>query len=132
MIKTLRNVLKADKESFKVPNSVQQTIPIKRLWPDGTFQVGNKFSRTFRFTDINYSVASRDAKLAMFLQYADVKVMTLTWKRQVLKKVSPRKRSVFGGLASLARLERATFCLGAHGACAKKARYLGKNVYDVK
>ena len=77
MIKTLRNVLKADKESFKVPNSVQQTIPIKRLWPDGTFQVGNKFSRTFRFTDINYSVASRDAKLAMFLQYADVKVMTL-------------------------------------------------------
>ena len=72
MIKTLRNVLKADKESFKVPNSVQQTIPIKRLWPDGTFQVGNKFSRTFRFTDINYSVASRDAKLAMFLQYCDL------------------------------------------------------------
>ena len=56
----------------------------------------------------------------------------LAWKRQVLKKVSPRKRSVFGGLASLARLERATFCLGAHGACAKKARYLGKNVYYVK
>ena len=72
MIKTLKNVLKADKESFKVPNSVQQTIPIKRLWPDGTFQVGNKFSRTFRFTDINYSVASRDAKLAMFLQYCDL------------------------------------------------------------
>ena len=39
MIKTLKNVLKADKESFKVPNSVQQTIPIKRMWPDGTFQV---------------------------------------------------------------------------------------------
>ena len=72
MIKTLRNVLKADKESFKVPNSVKQTIPVKRLWPDGTFQVGNKFSRTFRFTDINYSVASRDAKLAMFLQYCDL------------------------------------------------------------
>ena len=72
MIKTLKNVLKADKESFKVPNSVQQTIPIKRMWPDGTFQVGNKFSRTFRFTDINYSVASRDAKLAMFLQYCDL------------------------------------------------------------
>ena len=38
MIKTLKNVLKADKESFKVPNSVQQTIPIRRMWPDGTFQ----------------------------------------------------------------------------------------------
>ena len=69
MIKTLKNVIKADRESFKVPGSVQETIPVKRIWADGTFQVGNKFSRTFLFSDINYSVASRDAKLAMFLQY---------------------------------------------------------------
>ena len=112
MIKSLNTMMKLDKEKYEVPKSVQNMIPIRRIWSDGIFQVGNKFSRTFRFTDINYSVASRDAKLAMFLQYADVKVMTLTWKRQVLKKVSPGKRSVFGGLASLARLERATFCLG--------------------
>ena len=72
MIKTLRNVLKTDRESFKVPSSVQDTIPIKKIWADGTFQVGNKFSRTFMFSDINYSVASRDAKLAMFLQYCSL------------------------------------------------------------
>ena len=72
MIKTLKSVLKADRESFRVPKSIQELIPIKRIFSDGTFQVGNKFSRTFRFSDINYSVASRDAKLAMFLQYCEL------------------------------------------------------------
>ena len=73
MIKTLRNVLRVDKESFKVPSSVQDTIPIKRIWPDGIFKVGsNKYSRTFRFTDINYSVASRDDQMAMFLDYCEL------------------------------------------------------------
>lgn len=44
MSKTLRTALKMDKEKFTVPRSVQQTIPIRRIWPDGVFQVGNKFS----------------------------------------------------------------------------------------
>ena len=51
---------------------------------------------------------------------------------EVLGKVIPRKRSVFGGLASPARFERAASRLGAHEACDKKARYFGKNVYYVK
>ncbi len=72
MIKTLNQILKSEKESFKVPSSVQETIPIKRIWKDGTFQVGNKFSRTFRFTDVNYSVAARDDQLAMFLAYCEL------------------------------------------------------------
>ncbi len=72
MIKTLNQILKSEKEPFKVPSSVQETIPIKRIWKDGTFQVGNKFSRTFRFTDVNYSVAARDDQLAMFLQYCEL------------------------------------------------------------
>lgn len=72
MIKTLNQILKSEKESFKVPSSVQDTIPIKKIWKDGTFQVGNKFSRTFRFTDVNYSVAARDDQLAMFLAYCEL------------------------------------------------------------
>ena len=72
MIKTLNQILKSEKEPFKVPSSVQDTIPIKKIWKDGTFQVGNKFSRTFRFTDVNYSVAARDDQLAMFLAYCEL------------------------------------------------------------
>ena len=72
MIKTLNQILKSEKEPFKVPSSVQDTIPIKKIWKDGTFQVGNKFSHTFRFTDVNYSVAARDDQLAMFLAYCEL------------------------------------------------------------
>ena len=49
MIKTLKQVLNSDRESFKVPRSVQDTIPIRRIWPDGVFQVGNKFSPRFGY-----------------------------------------------------------------------------------
>ena len=56
LIKTLSQTLKQDKEKFKVPKSVQQAIPIRKIWPDGIFQVESKYSRTFRFTDINYSI----------------------------------------------------------------------------
>ena len=72
MIKTLKNVLNSDKESLKIPRSVQDTVPIKRIWPDGTFQVGNKYSKTFLFSDINYSVASKDDQMAMFLEYCEL------------------------------------------------------------
>ena len=40
---------------------------------------------------------------------------------EVLGKGIPRKRSVFGGLASPARFERAASRLGAHGSIDKKA-----------
>ena len=48
MIKTLSQALRMDKERFKVPKSVQQAIPIQRIWPDGIFQQGTKFSKTYR------------------------------------------------------------------------------------
>ena len=60
LIKTLSQALRMDKERFKVPKSVQQAIPIQRIWPDGIFQQGTKFSKTYRFTDINYYIASKD------------------------------------------------------------------------
>jgi hypothetical protein len=59
LIKTLKNLFKQDKERFVVPKTVQQAIPITAVYEDGIFVVGKKFSRTFRFTDINYSVASK-------------------------------------------------------------------------
>ena len=48
------------KERYKVPRKVQAVIPIRRIWPDGIFQVGSKFTKMYRFTDINYLVASRE------------------------------------------------------------------------
>jgi len=72
LIKTLQNTLKQDKECFSVPKSVQDAVPIHRLWPDGIFQFGSKFSKTIRFTDINYAIASKEDKTAMFLGYSEL------------------------------------------------------------
>ena len=72
MIKTLQNTLKQDKEKFTVPRSVQDTIPIRRIWQDGVFQFGSKFSKSIRFSDINYAIASKEDKTAMFLNYSEL------------------------------------------------------------
>ena len=71
MLKTLKKIFKLDKEKFKVPRSVQDIIPIKTIWEDGIFLVGkNKYSKSFKFIDINYAVASKEDKEAMFLDYS--------------------------------------------------------------
>ena len=73
MIRTLNNILKQDREAFIVPRKVQDMIPIQSVWPDGIFLNGkNKFSKMYRFTDINYAVASRDDKEGMFLEYSEL------------------------------------------------------------
>ena len=72
MIKSIKAILAQDKEKFKVPRKVQDLIPIKNIWPDGIFKVGNKFSKSFRFSDINYLVASREDKESMFLTYSEL------------------------------------------------------------
>ena len=51
---------------------MQDCIPIRRIWADGIFQVGHQFSKTWSFTDINYSIAGKDDKTAMFLDYCDL------------------------------------------------------------
>jgi hypothetical protein len=72
MIKTLQKILRQDKEILAIPRGVQQAIPVRCLWPDGIFRVGNKFSKSFRFEDINYAVASREDKEVIFLSYSEL------------------------------------------------------------
>jgi len=73
MIKTLKTLFKQDREKFIVPKSVQAVIPLKTMWEDGIFLVGrNKYAKTFKFEDINYAVASREDKEAMFLEYSEL------------------------------------------------------------
>ncbi len=72
MIKTLKNLFKQDREKFVVPKTVQQAIPINAVYEDGIFIVGKRYSKTYRFDDINYAVASREDKEAMFLEYSEL------------------------------------------------------------
>ena len=73
MIKTLNNIFKQDKEKFVVPKGVQDCIPVMVIYDDGIFKVGkDKYSKSFKFTDINYAVASREDKEGMFLEYSEL------------------------------------------------------------
>lgn len=72
-MKTLKKLFKQDKETFIIPKSVQDIIPVDRIWEDGIFLVGkNKYSKCYRFTDINYAVASREDKESLFLEYSEL------------------------------------------------------------
>ncbi len=72
MMKSLRNRLKQDKEKYIVPKTVQDYIPITAIYEDGIFKIGNKYSKTFKFTDINYLTANNEDKEEMFLQYSEL------------------------------------------------------------
>ena len=72
-MKTLNKIFKQDKEKFVIPRSVQDAIPVKAIWEDGIFLVSkNKYSKCYKFSDINYAVASREDKEAMFLEYSEL------------------------------------------------------------
>ena len=64
------NIRKRKKEHKRIPRSVQDAIPISTVYEDGLFRVGkNQYSRTYKFEDINYQVASEADKETMFERY---------------------------------------------------------------
>lgn len=73
MIRTLRNTLKQDKERYKIPRSVQDILPIHTLYKNGIMKVSkNKYAMTWKFSDINFTTASKDDKDSLFLAYSDL------------------------------------------------------------
>ena len=69
-MKAIKQVMRQDREGYRVPRRVQDVIPIQRIWSDGIFLVGNRYAKTFKFTDINYMVASQESQKNLFLTYA--------------------------------------------------------------
>lgn len=61
---------KKEIEQFKIPKVVQDIIPIKVLFKDGMAYMGNeRYSKVYRFQDINYAAASGDTKEVMLGLY---------------------------------------------------------------
>lgn len=72
MIKSITRFQKQRKERYRIPKRVQDLIPINCIWEDGIFHSGGQYSKTFRFTDINYKVASDEDQRGMFLGYSSI------------------------------------------------------------
>lgn len=72
MRKTLKTANRGERIPFRIPRSVQQSIPIQRIYRDGIWQVNGKYSQAWRFSDINYSLASYEDQRDMFTAYCGV------------------------------------------------------------
>ena len=72
MIKSYERLKKQEKEKIKIPKSAQDIIHVDVIYKDGIFKIGNKFTKTYRFSDINFAIASKDEKEGMFLDYSEL------------------------------------------------------------
>ena len=69
MVKTLTAANQSERDKLKIPRSVQQSIPIKAVYPDGIWTVGRKHSRSWKLTDVNYVAASPEAQRSIITAY---------------------------------------------------------------
>ncbi len=65
-----KELKKASEPLYKSPKSIQQTIEIMAVAENGIFEVAkNRFSRTYRFCDINYTTATEAEQVDVFERY---------------------------------------------------------------
>ena len=48
---------------------MQDTIPIRRIYTNGIWEVGRKHSRSWKLTDVNYIAASQETQKSIFKAY---------------------------------------------------------------
>lgn len=68
--KIFMDLKQADKVKTVHPASTQETIEIRRIAPNGIFQVGDeKWSKSYRLLDVNYTTKTYDEQLAFFYEW---------------------------------------------------------------
>ena len=72
MLKSVKRYLHQRRGRYRVPRRVQDLIPVGYIWEDGIFRTGNLYSKSFRFSDINYKVASDEDQRRMFMGYSSI------------------------------------------------------------
>ncbi|MBL6443385.1 MAG: TraE family protein, partial [Holdemanella sp.] len=91
MIKSYERLKKLNKEKTRVPRTVQDTIPVDIIYKDGIFRSGNKYTKSYRFLDINYKIASGEDKNNLFLSYSD---LLNSFDSSVMTKITINNRKV--------------------------------------
>lgn len=72
MIKSFSKLKKQNKEEFRIPKTTQDVISVDTVYKDGIFKIGNRYTKSYRFLDINYAIASKEEKTGLFLDYGDL------------------------------------------------------------
>ena len=65
-----KELKKASEPLYKTPKSIQETIEIMRVAENGIFEVAkNRFSKCYRFEDINYTTTNEGEQIDIFERY---------------------------------------------------------------
>ena len=65
-----RELKKAGEPLYKAPKSIQQTIEIMKVAENGIFEVAkNRYSKCYRFQDINYTTTNETEQIDIFERY---------------------------------------------------------------
>ena len=72
MLRTLKTVMRQDKEKFKIPKSVQQVIPIQTIWKDGIFLVWSYVKKKYKLNVTNFLCSERSLTCYFYCILLDV------------------------------------------------------------
>ncbi len=62
-----KQLKKASEPLYRSPKSIQETIEIMAVAENGIFEVSrNKYSKCYRFCDINYTTATEEEQVGIF------------------------------------------------------------------
>ena len=65
-----KELKKASEPLYKAPKSIQETIEIMKVAENGIFEVArNRFSKCYRFQDINYTTTNEIEQIDIFERY---------------------------------------------------------------
>lgn len=65
-----KELKKAGEPLYKTPKSIQETIEIMKVAENGIFEVArNRFSKCYRFMDINYTTTTEEEQIDIFERY---------------------------------------------------------------
>ena len=71
MPKSAKRLLRQERAAAKRLKSIEDAIPIERVWRDGVFLLANgNYAKTARLVDVNYAIASKEDKEALFVEYS--------------------------------------------------------------
>lgn len=70
MLPTLTKHRNLGKERYKKPKTAQEILPVKELYEDGIINVLGKFSKMYRFTDINFTTSAKADKIDILKKYS--------------------------------------------------------------
>lgn len=73
MFDSFKERIKEGRVAYSAPKSVQDTIPIQRIITnDGLFLCDNRYTKSYKFTDINYKLANYETRLEICTKWSEI------------------------------------------------------------